>query len=350
MRVLNVMLGRGRGGIEQASLDYALALAAQGVEVCTVLAPNAAIAPVFAARGLKVATQRHMGPWDWFARRRLHGLWQAFGAEVAIAHGNRALALLAGGPGRLVNVIHNYRLQHLHLADAVIGVTPALAARAVEAGFDPERVLALSNMLETIPPLGPSTPRERPVIGALGRFVAKKGFHTYLEALALLRARGIPFRAVLGGAGEEEPALRAQATRLGLDELLHWAGWVEDTAAFYRGLDIFCVPSVEEPFGIVLLEAFAHGVAVVASDAEGPREIVGDRATATLFERGSPSGLAEALQRLLEASEPREQQRGRAHADVATRYGMPIVGARLAGWLESLVRAGCSKDTKPSPT
>lgn len=350
MRVLNVMLGAGRGGIEQASLDYARALSGQGIEVFSVLAPGAAIAPAFAKAGQAFGSLRNFGPWDWFARHRLHRLWRANGACVALAHGNRALSLLAGGPGPTVYVIHNYKLQHLNLADAAIGVTPALAARAVEAGMPSARVLALSNMLENIPPLAARNAGHPPMIGALGRFVAKKGFATFLDALALLRERGVDFRARLGGGGEEERALRTQASRLGLDHQLEWPGWVEDTAAFYRALDIFCVPSLEEPFGIVVLEAFANGVPVVAADAEGPQEIVGTRGTARLCPRGSATALADGLQTLLGDAGLREGQRRLAHADVSARYSMPVVGGRLAAWLAALPPPDRSKPTKPSAT
>ena len=350
MQVLNVMLGTGRGGIEQASLDYARALTGQGVGVLTVLAPDAAIEAAFRNAGLPIASVRNLGSWDWFARRRLHRLWREGGARVALAHGNRALSLLAKGPGLVVGVLHNYRLQHLALADAAIGVTPALAARAVDAGLPPERVLALSNMLEIIPPLVERAARQPPVIGALGRFVAKKGFATFLDALALLQERGVPFRARLGGGGGEERALRMQASRLGLDAHLAWLGWVEDKAGFYSELDVFCVPSLEEPFGIVMLEAFAHGVAVVAADAEGPRQIVGERGTARLCRRDSAQALADALQALLGDPALCAHQRQLAYADVSARYAMPVVGARLAGWLAALPSPDRSKATKPSAT
>lgn len=350
MHILNVMLGAGRGGIEQASLDYARALKGQGVSVLSVLAPGAAIAPAFERAGQAFATLRNFGPWDWLARRRLHHLWRQSGAALALAHGNRALSLLAHGPGRVVSVLHNYRLQHLKLADAAIGVTPALAARAVGAGLPSDRVLSLSNMLEIIPPLAEPGVRQPPVIGAFGRFVPKKGFAVFLDALALLRDRDVAFRARLGGGGDEEQALRTQAAKLGLDTHLDWQGWVEDKAAFFRDLDVFCVPSLEEPFGIVMLEAFAHGVAVVAADAEGPQQIVGERGIARLCRRGSPQALADALQVLLADAGLREGQRQLAHAEVSARYAMPVVGARLAGWLATLPSADRSNTTNPSAT
>ena len=349
LRVLNVMLGKGLGGIEQASLDHAQALTLQGAEVLTVLSPGAAIEPAFRALEMPVVSLRNLGAWDWLARRRLHAQWRNAGSALALAHGNRALSLLAGGPGQVISVIHNYRLQHLSRADAVIAVTPALARRAETLGFPPARVLTLSNMLAAIPPLEARAANDPPVIGALGRFVAKKGFASFLQALALLRERGVPFRAVLGGAGEEGHALRALAASLELTRHLRWPGWVEDKPAFYRSLDVLCLPSLEEPFGIVLLEAFAHGVPVVTSDAEGPQQIVDGRDTAVVYPKESPAALAAALEALLADPDRCARLSRAAYADVSARYAMPVVGARLAAWLSS-VAAGVERNTETNPS
>src|SRR6202034_4671627 len=84
----------------------------------------------------------------------------------------------------------------------------------------------------------------------------------------------IPFKAVLAGEGEEEGALRDLAREKGLGEELRFAGWVTDKQAFFDSIDLFCLPSHHEPFGIVLLEAMAQGLPVVATASEGPSEIL----------------------------------------------------------------------------
>ena len=342
MRVLNVMFGAGRGGIEQASLDYAQALTNQGVDVLSILAPGAAIRGAFVSQGLSVQELKNLGAWDWFARRRLAACWRTFDADVAIAHGNRAVSLLTGAPGPVVQVLHNYRLQHLLRADAAIAITPALVARAIDAGMPRAKVLLLSNMLADVPPRQ-SRPGHMPlVIGTMGRFVRKKGFDVYLRALAMLRDRGVSFRAVLGGAGEEEKSLRKLATDLQLEDHLQWLGWVADKQTFFQSIDLFCLPSLEEPFGIVLLEAFAHGVPVVTADAEGPAFIAHHDETALVCARGSPAALADALGDLLKDASRAGRLAHAAHAEVEARYAMPVVGARLKEWLTSFLRPGRS--------
>ena len=76
---------------------------------------------------------------------------------------------------------------------------------------------------------------------------------------------------------------------------MRFLGWVEDKRAFFETLDLFCVPSREEPFGIVVLEGMAHGRAVVATAAAGPREIIRDGIDGLLVPPASPPALAAAL-------------------------------------------------------
>ena len=204
----------------------------------------------------------------------------------------------------------NYRLEHLIGLDHVIAITADLRRALIELGQPPERITVIPNMVR-VPGEGGLTPgyglagAPEPVIGALGRFVAKKGFAPFLRALALLRGRGYRFRAVLGGAGEEEAALRALARELDLEAVVEFPGWVHDREAFFRRLDVFCVPSLHEPFGIVVVEGFAHARAMVVTDSEGPREIAAYGETALVVPCDDPERLADALAMLLENPELR---------------------------------------------
>src|SRR5262249_15023020 len=133
------------------------------------------------------------------------------------------------------------------------------------------------------------------IIGTRGRFVAKKGFDVFITALARLRQSGVGFHAILAGDGPERGALERLAAELGLSDVLRFPGWVTDKAAFFSGIDVFCLPSLHEPFGIVLIEAMAHARPIVAADSEGPMEILRDGDDAIIVPRGDPDRLAKAL-------------------------------------------------------
>lgn len=126
-----------------------------------------------------------------------------------------------------------------------------------------------------------------------------------LEAQALLRARGHRIHLVVvgGDAYGLSPAyaraLPALVARLGLQAEVTMTDQVPDAGPYIEQMDILVNASDPEPFGIVLLEAMARGVAVVAVDSGGPAEFVEHGKTGMLAASGEPEALAEALEPLL---------------------------------------------------
>ena len=114
---------------------------------------------------------------------------------------------------------------------------------------------------------------------------------------------------------------------------MRFLGWIDDKPGFFGALDVFCVPSRAEPFGIVVLEALAHGRAVVASAAAGPREIVRDGIDGLLVPPASPPALAEALGALLDDRERRLALARAGRATVETRFDLPVVARTISAVL-----------------
>jgi len=180
-------------------------------------------------------------------------------------------------------------------------------------------------------------PARVPVIGALGRLVPKKGFGDLLEALALLRARGHSWELRLAGTGPEENALRQQAARLGIEREVRFLGWVDDKRSFFATLDVFCVPSREEPFGIAVLEGMAHARATIATDAPGPREIVSHGRDGLIVPRATPEGLADAIVALLRDPDRRHELARAGRETVRARFALPVVARQLSAVLRQAV-------------
>ena len=329
MRILNVMLGRGLGGLEQALLDYAVALTQLGHDVQTVMHPNAALRPALEARVGVPHTLSHAGAWDPLAAARLRLLLRRLRPDISIAHGNRAVALLRlAGAAPIAAVLANYKINCTGLA-AAFCPTLDLKRHATEQGVPASCAYHIPYMVEMPPAPQPRRMREPSVIGTMGRFVAKKGFDVFLAALGRLRSSGVPFRAVLAGDGPEHATLERLATELGLQDVLSFPGWVTDKAEFFAGIDLFCLPSHHEPFGIVLIEAMAHAVPIVAADSEGPVEILRDNSDGLIVPRGDPARMAQALQALIADRARAERLAANAYRQVLLRYDVPRVGERI---------------------
>ena len=133
-------------------------------------------------------------------------------------------------------------------------------------------------------------------IVSLGRLVPDKDFVTLLRAFARLGDRDA--RLVILGEGPERARLEAEAKNLGVAGQVDMPGFESDVAARLDAARIFALSSRREAFGLVCVEALAHGLAVVATDCGGPAEILVTPAHGTL----TPVGDVEALTRALAAA------------------------------------------------
>ena len=329
LRIVNAMLGRGLGGLEQALLDHNDALSQLGHEVHAVIHPEAAIRPALEARGALWHGLAHLGEWDLIAAMRLRLLLRRLRPDVCIAHGNRAMGLLRqAGAQRLIAVLPNYAMK-CDGAAAVFYPTLDLKRHAQERGVPEQRLYHIPSMVR-VPPSPPARDRRTPpVVGAMGRFVAKKGFEVFIAALGRLLSRGVGFRAVLAGDGPERAALVHLAAEHGLQDVLTFPGWVNDKTGFFAGIDLFCLPSHHEPFGIVLIEAMAQATPVVATASEGPSEIIHDGLDGVLVPRGDADRLAQAMGELIDDRDRAARLGANAYRHAHDTFDLPRVGARI---------------------
>tara|TARA_B100001123_G_C15248345_1_gene1001827 strand:+ start:572 stop:1627 length:1056 start_codon:yes stop_codon:yes gene_type:complete len=332
MRIHNLMFGAGRGGLEQAAFDYHRMLTQSGHSVTTLLHKNAATREAFQNHGFHTRRLSPIGEWDPLATQALLRFHREDRPDLTLCHGNRAIGLaLRASRTRfpVIGVAHNYKIKkRFPKCDAVFAVSRDLTEEMVHLNVPRERLATIPNMVD-LPPLSDRAANSPPVIGTLGRFVAKKGFDTYLHALKNLKDQGIAFRAKLGGSGEEEVALRKLAAELELGDCLEFTGWVEDTSAFLNSLDLFILPSYHEPFGIVLLEAMAHRLPCISTESEGPCEIVRAGEDGLMVEIAKPHQLAAAMREVLDNPALAYSLAERARHKIEAHYSPEVVGALL---------------------
>lgn len=341
MTLFNLMLGSGRGGIEQAAYDYHEALTQSRMKVQSILHPRGAMADYFTQQQATFSPLASRGNWDILAVCRLARLIKQHAPEAIICHGNRALSLaLKAARGRcaVIAVAHNYKIQkRFPKADAVFCITRDLMEECVHLEIPRRKLFYMPNMTRLPAQSAQRSAFRRPVrIGTMGRFVEKKGIDILLQALGALQADGIAFQARIGGGGALESALREQTQRLGIAPQCEFVGWVANKQAFFESLDIFVLPSRHEPFGIVLIEAMAAGLPVITTDTEGPCEIITQHRDAMMIEKDRPFQLAAALRELID-DEPRALQMGiAARQTIAAQYDLPVFAQRLKIALTSL--------------
>lgn len=107
------------------------------------------------------------------------------------------------------------------------------------------------------------------VIGTIGRLEEQKGHRYLIEALDLLRQRGMTVKLLLVGDGRERQALEAQARELDLEQQVLMLGTRSDLGDLFRAMDLFVMPSLWEGLSLAMLSAMAAGLPVVATDVGG---------------------------------------------------------------------------------
>jgi glycosyltransferase involved in cell wall biosynthesis len=169
--------------------------------------------------------------------------------------------------------------------------------------------------------------RLEPVVLCVAHLYPRKDVSTLLYAMARVQSPAV-LRVI--GIGPELRRLRRLARRLAIECRVHFLEHVSfpELAREYRNADVFCLPSRQEGFGIVLLEAMAAGLPVVAARAAAIPEVVPDGECGLLVEPGNAMGFAAAIDRLL--SDPLERARlGKAGECHAGRYDAPLVAAEF---------------------
>ncbi len=155
----------------------------------------------------------------------------------------------------------------------------------------------------------------------VGRIVAEKGLQVLIEAWPQVMA-GANARLLIAGTGGYRDMLEAQAEAAGLQDVIHFAGFMSDEERdkIYRVADVAVFPSLYEPFGIVALEASAAGCPLVVSDAGGLGEVVRHGETGLVAHAGDPVALATAVLDCLHEPEQAQVRAAAALAEVQQTY------------------------------
>ena len=140
--------------------------------------------------------------------------------------------------------------------------------------------------------------RRAPVVLAVGRLVTYKNFTGLVRAFARVLPRDA--RLVILGEGPDEAAIRAQIAALGLGARVTLAGYVEQPWVHYSAARCLALSSDSESFGLVIVEALANGLAVVATDSHGPREILDHGRHGALVAHRDEAALALAISHALD--------------------------------------------------
>ena len=188
----------------------------------------------------------------------------------------------------------------------------------------------------------------RPVVLFVGRLSPEKGLRTLIEAAALCKGGGLDAKLVFVGSGPEEELLRVHAQRAGVDAEFHGFLEGDSLAERYAAADIFVLPSLSEPWGLVVNEAMEFALPLLLSDRVGCRAVLlQEGSNGFAFSAGDATALAGRMESLLARPE--------ALRDMGKSSRRIVERCSIDRWAEAVVRAvspgnvgGCRKDAAGS--
>jgi glycosyltransferase involved in cell wall biosynthesis len=227
------------------------------------------------------------------------------------------------------------------LGTAAAGNSELACRRFIELGWPQDRVFRAAHSTDVAPLHAVAATRryrKEPTLRLLtvGRLLARKGLDRLLDAVAAARSTGAHIDLIVVGAGPEEPVLRRHAADLAVP--VEWRGFIDqpELPAAYAEADAFAFPTLGDPFGIVLLEAAAAGLPLVASPRAGAtRDLVEDGFNGFVVDPDDIARHGAVLARL--AAEPGLRENLGRNAYRATLERTPDATAR--GYLEAAAAA-----------
>jgi len=232
-------------------------------------------------------------------------------------------------------------------ASQVTVISTPLVERVERLGVPAERITVLPMPLTAGRfSSAPRNTREGGRLLFVGRLIERKGAEFAIRAVAELRRQGRAARLTVVGDGADRPRLEALVKELGLFGVVELAGALphDAVAEHYRTASVLLMPAVtdwkgeQEGFGMVLVEAMASGLPIVASRSGGIPDVVTDGSTGLLVPERDPGALAAAAARLLDDPALAGRLADAARADLDRRFspeaiarGFEAVYRRAAG-------------------
>ena len=360
LRVALLMDTRNWAGTEAHIRDLALGLNAESVNVRVACPAHSLLAQKVRASGGRVFPVARRGGYDPATVARLRRALVRREIDIVHAHNGRTalmgvLAVRLAKRGHCILTQHFLRPAHIEnsgpkarVSNAMhafvarnlahtIAISQAVKSAAIERGeVEADKISVVLNGLQAPKPDENSSREEKraawqsdetaPLIVCVARLQEEKDLHILIFAMIQVRAKFPRARCIIAGEGDRWGVMKSAIDTADLSANVELAGFVDSVADLMSAADVFVLPSAAEPFGLVLLEAMALSVPIVAVNDGGPPEIVNDGEIGLLVPPRDIDAMANAIIEIV-SDKPRAQKMGEAGR---ARYQAMFTRERMA--------------------
>jgi len=205
----------------------------------------------------------------------------------------------------------------LENAEAAVVVTDSMKNKIKEFGFNIKNIFTIPNGVELseFENLSKTDVRKKlkiddseNIILFVGTLKTVKGIKYLIEAVKIVKEKGLKIKLLLVGDGEEKEELKKISEKLNLKENIIFVGRIDnkEIPEYMIASDIFVLPSLSEGLPVVILEAMASGIPIIATKVGGVPDIVKDKENGFLVDSKSPTQIAEKILYLLANDDTRK--------------------------------------------
>lgn len=288
MKIANIILTSQNGGAEQVFIDYQKILRDKlGHEIISIIKNDAPYDKILDQENIKYfKTSNNFGYYDFFAIRNIRKILTDNNVDAVLTHAGKASILTK----KAIKNINHKKITHIAMnhsnnvkrsigADYIFSINKEIFYKTIDLGQSEEKSIIIYNALnlENFQFEDPKINFDKNEIhiGIMARFDRTKGYPEILNAIKILNNKSNKkFILNIAGGGYFENEIKNEIKKLKIENLVNFLGWVEDKKKFFDNIDIFTLPSIEEPFGLVILEAMKYSCPIVSSDADGPKVIL----------------------------------------------------------------------------
>ena len=335
MKVLHIESGKNLYGGAQQVFFLLKNLPEYGVESVLMCDPRSAIRSACELEGIPTCPVPIAGDLDLSLPFKIRKLCKQIRPDVVHIHSRRGVDFWGGWvanrlgiPGILSRRVDNPEPRWIvkrkyAMYDRVVTISDGIRQVLLSEGLDENKITLVRSAVDfsSFPdPISRDVFLQRfglsddnLVIGCAAQLIERKGHRFLIDALPDVASQFPQLSVLLFGKGSQEKALKQQVTRLGLDKIVSFPGFVDDIKSIYPHLDILVHPALMEGLGVALIEASYCKLPIIAARAGGIPEIVHDQETGILTEPGQSEPIKNALLSLLGDNHLRHEMGDKAH-------------------------------------
>ena len=300
IKILNIISGSETGGAERFFERLSISFSKNNLLEQRVLIRNYSNRKNFLQENIsQIETIRFFNFFNPMLQQKLKKIFLEFKPNIVLSWMNRASSLLPVKRynqelkiGRLGGY---YKLKNYAKCDYLITNTDDLKRYVCDKGWDPNKVEVIPNFVDQNIKKKKKKKTDRPLIICLGRFHKNKGIDVLIKSMKFLENTDLN----IVGRGNELPNYKKLVKNLKLGDKISFFDWTDDISKYLNQADILVCPSIHEPFGNIIIDAWAHQIPVIASNVDGPSILIQDKINGLKFESKNHEQLSLKIKELI---------------------------------------------------